>query len=357
MSLITKLRKLNKKVYIRLRRWNIKKVVTKEKKEHMNKWVLTKEQKKLAKSFYAPYRKISMLYHNFYTEKREEFCAEYLPDDVYYNYVDMYYNDHQTALIFDNKCRYTKLFPNTKHAETIVYRLNGFWFDKEDNLINKDIAVEKVLSEKDCFIKRAVDCGGGLGVFYFESENKTAKDLLSVIDKIQEDIIVQQPIKQHKDLAKINSSSVNTIRTVSFLDKNEGVKIYANIFRMGVDGSKFDNINSGGVICDIDDSGKLKQRAYTKKGEVFFKHPNSQVEFLGYQIPSFERLQEEVKKLHLKIPQFRLVAWDFTIDEFGDPTFVEVNMSSGGINIVQLPHGPLFGSDTEKILKEVFNKN
>ena len=357
MSLFTKLRNLNKKVYIKLRRINLKKVVKKEKKDHMEKWVLTKAQKKLVKDFYSPYKKPSLLYHNFYTHRREEFCVDYLPDDIYYNYVDMFYNDHQSALIFDNKCFYSRLFPSVKHPGTIVYRRNGFWFDSEHNLISIDIVYEKVLSEQSCFIKRAVDCGGGVGVIYFESTNKRASDLEKIVQSIKEDLIIQKPIKQHKDLAALNSSCVNTIRTVSFLDKDNTVKIYVNLLRMGVDGCKVDNESSGGVSCNIDDNGKLCERAYIKKGTVFFKHPNSQIEFLGYQLPSIDKIQQTIKKLHLVIPQFRLVSWDFTIDEDGEPVFIECNMSSSGINIVQLAHGPLFGSDTQKILNEVFGKN
>ncbi len=106
---ITKMRKIYKDSYILLRRLHLKRVVSRDKRAHTGAWVLSKEQERAAKDFFRDYRPIDLLYHNFYTEKRGEFSAEYLPDDLYYGYVDMAYNDHQAALVFDNKCLYPQL--------------------------------------------------------------------------------------------------------------------------------------------------------------------------------------------------------------------------------------------------------
>ena len=354
--LIRKLRKIYKGMYISLRRFNLTRVVKNDKKSHTDKWVLTKEQEASAKRFYSRYKNISLLYHNFYTEKRGEYSDEYLPDDLYYNYVDMYYNDHQEALVFDNKCLYKTLFPSANHPQTICRRQNGFWFLGDDLVIvTPDEAAKAVLAQKECFIKRATDCGGGVGVWHFDASQKTSGDFNKLVDSIQEDIIVQEPIKQHEALAKLNSSSVNTIRSVSYLGE-DGVTVYANVLRIGSGGSRVDNISSGGLTCNIDDQGLLSGKAYRSSGQVITVHPDSGIAFEKYALPSFDKLQEQIKTFHLQIPQFRLVSWDFTIGEDGEPVFIEANMSSGGINIVQLSHGPLFGKDTKERLDEVFSK-
>ncbi len=353
-NLILKFRKFYKWVYIFLRRFNLKRVVKSDKKRNTNTWVLSGEQTKSAKSFYSDYKNISLIYHNFYTEKRGEYHDEYLPDDLYYNYVDMYYNDHQTALIFDNKALYDTIFHNVKQPETICKRRNGFWFLGNETTPATLLDVwDSVFSENECFIKRAVDCGGGVGVWHFDTSVNNKDSFLKIVNNVKEDIIIQKAIKPHPDMSRINPSCINTIRTVSYLG-NDGVKIYANVLRMGSGGSKVDNISSGGLTCNIDNDGRLGEWAYKSNGEKIQIHPDSNVKFEGYIIPSFEKIQKIVKEIHYQIPQFRLVSWDFTIDNCAEPVLVEANMSSGGINVVQLAHGPLFGKDTKKILDEVF---
>ena len=58
-KVILKLRKMYKDGYVFLRRCNLKRVVTKQKKAATNAFVLTKEQSKSAKNFYAEYKDIS----------------------------------------------------------------------------------------------------------------------------------------------------------------------------------------------------------------------------------------------------------------------------------------------------------
>jgi hypothetical protein len=185
------------------------------------------------------------------------------------------------------------------------------------------------------------------------------KDILeeftAAVNNIPGDIVVQRPFKQHPVLNSVNSSSVNTIRILSLL-RNDGVKIYSCILRMGVNGAKVDNASSGGITCGIQDDGRLKSVAYSLKGDKYLVHPSSKVKFSDIVIPSFEEAKNIVKKLHVTIPHFRLVSWDIVIDESGAPTLLEANLKYGGIEVHQLNNGPLFGEDTEKILQEVFGK-
>ena len=60
--------------------------------------------------------------------------------------------------------------------------------------------------------------------------------------------------------------------------------------------------------------------------------------------------------LHAQMPRFRLVSWDFAIDPDGEPVLIEANLHYGELDFHQINNGPIFGEDTEKILKEVFNK-
>ena len=123
---------------------------------------------------------------------------------------------------------------------------------------------------------------------------------------------------------------------------------------MGVGGQKVDNASKGGVTCGITDEGKLKARLFKLNGESFDVHPTTGQNLDGYQLPSFEKAKELVKRAHPMVPHFKMVSWDVAIDQNGEPLMVEANLAKGSSELHQLNNGPLFGEDTKKILDEVF---
>lgn len=178
-----------------------------------------------------------------------------------------------------------------------------------------------------------------------------------MIDSIDTDIVIQQAIKQSKTMSELNKSSVNTIRLLSFLDQNGNVKIYSSVVRMGIDNSKVDNASSGGITCGIEKDGRLKPIAYSAKGQRFENHPNTHLQFDTVTIPKYRELEELVKKLHIRLPHFRLLSWDFALGVDDEPILIEVNLRYGELDFHQLNNGPVFGNDTKKILEEVFRSD
>jgi len=316
--------------------------------------VLSDDQKDEIKAYFKDYKDVSMVFHNFYTEKTGHYYVNYIPDDLYYCVIDPYFNDWEKASILDNKCFYSSMFKGINHAENILYRANNLWFSEgKGPLKQKDIY--DILSRFDSFfLKEATESEGGIGVSYIDGDDRVER-LLDKASKISGDIVIQKALTQHKALSDINSSSVNTIRVLSLLT-NEGVKVYSSILRMGIKGAKVDNASSGGITCGIDANGKLREFAYTTKGERFSAHPDSGVVFSGYDIPSFSSVIDLVSKLHPQIPHFRPVSWDIAIDENGTPTLIEANLKYGELDFHQLNNGPVFGDDTYKILNEVFGR-
>lgn len=314
---------------------------------------LTKGQLQQINDFYAPYMKVSPVFHAYYTKRRGEFFSNYLPNDLYRNYIDKYYNDAKKAVVLENKCYFKKMFPDMKQADTVCYRLNGFWFAEDDTIITFEKAQNIVAKENTVVVKQAVGSSGGHAVSFVEGN--APKKFVEIVGQISEDIIVQRPIKQHAVLSRINESSVNTIRVVSLL-REEGVTVYSTVLRMGTDGAKVDNVSSGGVSCGIREDGRLREKGYTRAGKTYSAHPTSGVIFGEVQIPSYEKILYAVKRLHPQIPHFRLVSWDFSIDENGEPVLIEANLNCGGIDVNQMNNGPLFGEDTKKVLDEVFGK-
>lgn len=221
-------------------------------------------------------------------------------------------------------------------------------------IIGFDKAINLIMCQNDCFIKRAQNSWGGQGVFYFSSNTNNVNNLIEIINKIPVDIVVQEGIKQSSILSKLNSDSVNTVRILSFLSKDGTVKIYSSILRMGIAGAKVDNASSGGISCGIQDDGRLKNKAYSNTGVLFYEHPSSKIKFDDICVPNFQKMKDIVTDLHPKFPHFRMIGWDIAVDYNEEPVFIEANLCDSELDFHQLNNGPIFGDDTEEILTEVF---
>lgn len=356
MDLGGKIRKCYDDIYILLRKTNMKKFAFKSREPYVKADVLTKEQKKSIKDYYAKYGKVTDYFHNFYTQKNGMFDEKYIPDDIYYTKINLFYNDHKSAKVMDNKSYYDTMFPNIPQAVIIATRKGNFWFIGHDRVTCDDV-LDMVCNEDSVCIKKATDSSGGAGVYLIEkSECENYRQAVqNVFSKISGDIVIQKRIIQHKTMSELNSTSVNTIRILTLLREND-VKICSAIVRIGKPDAKLDNFTSGGMAVGVTPSGQLKKYAYFSSGERIEKNLSTGLPFEGFQLPSFDETIALVKKAHMYVPSFRLVSWDIAIREDGTPILIEANLSDGGLGSHQLNNGPLFGDDTREILDEVFGK-
>lgn len=320
-------------------------------RKHAPKYVLTKEQEAAVREFYGPYvKKVDLGAHNFYTEKTGTFCVDYVPDDVYYSIIDPHFNDWREARYADNKCFYRRLFVGVRQPDTVACRIGGLWFTGDYQRISREDLQQLLSAEPEIVVKKAMGSEGGKGVYFVKGT-----ELGSIEPTIKDDIVVQRPLVQHERMSAINATSVNTIRIISLLSE-EGVKVYSAILRIGINGARVDNASSGGITCGITADSKLRKYAYKANGERFDRHMDSGVVFDGYDLPGYEKCLAAVPGLHIQVPRFKLVSWDFAVAADGEPVLVEANLHYGQLDFHQLNNGPLFGEDTHKILKEVFGK-
>jgi len=169
---------------------------------------LTKEQEKQVREFYGPYVKdVTVLFHAFYTQKTGIFSPYYLPMDIYLNHVDEYFNNRAESKFMDNKCYYPTIFNGIPQPEVVVLRIGGIWYSADMNLISEEEVKGRITAETECFAKQATASCGGKGVVHISAEKGDIyaqfEDFLSYAKK---DIIVQRPVKQHKDIAAIHDA-------------------------------------------------------------------------------------------------------------------------------------------------------
>lgn len=284
----------------------------------------------------------------YYSDKSGICSVNYMPDDIYYTHIDEHYNDWGAVSVFDDKNYYDLLFRGFPRPKTILRKVNGQWALPDWTPIDEDGAVAEIVKHEEAVVKASRDSEGGAGVSFVSGN---ASKVEACIAGTPEDAVVEEVIRQHPDMQRLNESSVNTVRILSLKHKGKIIPL-SSIVRMGVGEMRVDNASSGGVTCGIDERGRMKRYIHsaTYKGEC---HPTTLQCFEGLQVPYYDDCLELVKSAQLRIPRFNLVSWDIAIGQEG-PLLLEANMHYGELDFHQWNNGPVFGSLTESVLKEVF---
>ncbi len=289
------------------------------------------------------------MWYDLYCYKDGTYDPCYIPEDLYWERIYPACNSPGFRHAYTDKCFYHKLFPYLKQPRTILRNSNHCFFDGSGKIIRFREAVNLLQSENSFVIKPAIHSGEGINIFFYEHDQYPDLDFQKLLQAYYSDYIVQEVAAQHKVLAAIHPKSLNTIRVISFLFQGD-VHISSSILRMGTAGSRLDNFSAGGIACPILPDGRLGGKAITKRSQWLTSHPNGTV-LSRIQIPSYQRILAAIRRAHKDIPHFRIIGWDFSIDEAGDPVLIEYN-GAPGMN--QISCGPLFGDLTEPVLNTIF---
>ena len=224
-------------------------------------------------------------------------------------------------------------------------------FYDEKKHISLEEAIDRCSDINEAVIKPTVFGTWGEGVKLFHSEKGFIPELNITVNELfkryHDSFIVQSKLEQHQDLARLNPTSVNTIRVMSYLKDNEVIILYA-VIRIGRMGQVVDNETAGGIKADINlQTGRIKGPAFGSPTEKDMPQTDSGAVLDGYLIPSFPKVLDFVKSLHVRLPYFRIVGWDISVDKDGEPVMIEWNRQA---ELSQVAHGPAFGDYTEEIL-------
>ena len=127
---------------------------------------------------------------------------------------------------------------------------------------------------------------------------------------------------------KLHKPSVNTIRVIT-INNGKRITIAAAVLRIGTNNNRVDNFHSEGICCPVNiETGRVEGTAVNIKAEQFTKHPTTNIELLGFQIPLWKEVKELVTNAAKEIPQLKLIGWDVAIAKDG-PCLIEANQFPG----------------------------
>ena len=311
-------------------------------------------------AFWAPYLTheqraifIDYRYYDVYKKvlREGEGLCKYMPEDFYALFIDEYFGNPQHSFPTDDKNLYDLFFHDIHKPRTVFRKVKGLFLDESYNEISLDKAVALSRDYGEVIVKPSLFTSSGKGLLFWKAESDDESKLRDYLMKCN-DVVCQVVIKQHPELARLNATSLNTVRIMSLLLHGK-VHVLSSCIRMGIAGSKVDNFTSGGIGCGIKPNGQLKNVAYDYQANRYDKHPSGTV-FESVTIPNFNECIELVNHLALRFSIIsRLISWDFAIDESGHPSFIEMNLA-GGLDIHQLCNGPIYKDMTHEVLDDVF---
>lgn len=137
----------------------------------------------------------------------------------------------------------------------------------------------------DCFFAKPSrgTCGNGIEKLR-TADWPDAEKLLAYLKEKGLDVL-EEPLAQHPDMAKLHPQSVNTMRIVT--DRvGDTVHIAYIVLKIGRGDGFCDNSGQGGVICRVDEkTGKICSVATDDYFNVYETHPDTGIRFEGYQLP------------------------------------------------------------------------
>lgn len=331
-------------------RKNIKSIIKKHKPKK-----LSVNQKNTIKTYFKErgYKNIKTDWHQFFIANNGCFSEKYISDDIFHPIISNAVNQKKQWPALLDKNLLETLFFGFKQPKSIIKNINGFYYINS-NQVNKLEAIDEWSKHTDkLVIKPSIESGGGREIVSFSIENGITTfnglHIGDLLNRYKKDFIIQKVVHQYSKLKKLNSSSLNTLRIMTYLKEKE-VHVLSAIIRIGKTGMFTDNNSSGGIVCGINENGSLKEYGYLSSGKRE-KVTESKVPLSDCFIPSYNKAIEMVKDMHFKIPYFRIISWDIGIDDENCPVLIEYNTYNQNIRIHQLTNGPLFGEFTEELLE------
>ena len=294
--------------------------------------------KKIAKKENKSY--IKMIFDTAYCVFVYGFC---LSDYLNYQLYNKKRKERKTYLSTRKENKFYEIVSPSAYKKRYTVKptfLNEFReYTKRDFIVPKEDNYDefiKFLNKHEVFMSKPYDGLGGADV-----KKEYVKDIADRKEyfkkAIDNRIFLEEVVRQHKNMNKLCSKSVNTMRIMTFNDNGKPRIIWMGL-RVGNGINSIDNFHAQGMAVNIDiNTGKLVGNAIDKDLNEYEVHPLTNVKFDGFQIPCFNEAKEMVLKASLESDKILVVGWDVAISESG-PVIIEGNRRPG-FDIVQVLSG------------------
>ena len=180
-----------------------------------------------------------------------------------------------------------------------------------------------LISSVDCIMKPH---DGSLGIGVKKVPRQDDPDQIKALyDKcVRGEMLLEECVKGCDELQVFHPQSLNTIRFVTMSYQGKAVPFGA-IFRMGVGDTIIDNVHAGGLCTQINmETGVVESDGLTTGGLLFAKHPDSNLQIKGTQIPHWDKVVDFCLSAARNTKNI-ITGWDVAVTADGNVDLIEAN--------------------------------
>jgi hypothetical protein len=141
------------------------------------------------------------------------------------------------------------------------------------------------------------------------------------------ELLVEENIVQHADVAAVCAGTVNSTRITAFFD-GEKTHILHIAQKFGR-GQAADQMDFGGFYTMLDpETGRSLGSGYDSHNHVYPLHPDSGYAIAQFQLPMFDEVVKFIDAVARHVPEVQYVGWDISVTPTG-PVLIEGNWATG----------------------------
>lgn len=207
-----------------------------------------------------------------------------------------------------------------------TYQMFKKYYDRELFVFNNRtdyLSLKRFLRNKRKVVKKNPLESCGRGVELIESDD-TEESYKRVFDTLKAELdgishlVLEEMVNQHFELAKYNSSSVNTVRCITLKNKVGEIIVPFCFLKVGRKDSFVDNGAAGGLLVGIDEiTGELNSDAIDETGKKHHIHPDTGVVFMGNHLPEWGKMISICKEMASQLNTIQWVGWDMAYTNSG----------------------------------------
>ncbi len=226
-----------------------------------------------------------------------------------------------------NKVIYQGIFQN----KFIFYQLFKKLMGNRDCVLSSQMTrseFDAFINKNKKFIEKPVDGAQGRGIHVYENiSSDEANRLFESLKRQANGVVLESWITQHQEMSLLYPDSVNPLRIQSIYD-GKNTNILCATITIG-HGDKFANASSHAIFALIDiETGIVRTDGCDYDGNKYIKHPDTGIQFKGYQIPCWDEVCSLIDEAAKVVPQIGYVGWDVAISKDG-PLLIEGNNDPG----------------------------